>query len=735
METQNSEIIQPDQERVQIDESLIEQEPETLSHYWHLGLAYLGQGQEDAAQEVWLAGLTQGLLNGEPDALTELIELLVGEAQQLEQQRATQWAWQIRQHIQALAPEEINNILHLIELEICLNYFISEHLEEWQIIPLLETIKPEVQARLEQTQLLKIILALLQFPTAIVVDFLSVSLPYLIEIEQGINAVMEFANQMAYDQLMPTYAADIAQVCLQFSPNNVYILNELINYYQRNRQSQSLIDTAWQLYHSLESDHNYSTALQSYFLSRVLTVLLRGSSWLAIAPILERFQSVLNQLLDSPKIILENYLIDRFWGVGYPLFYLWDQPAQNRLFLNRIAQIFQENIQARTTFPLTQTTPIRAVQKVLKIGYIAHTLYQHSVGWLSRWLFHYHDQHNFQLYFYLLGQPEDDLTKTWVKPNAHGYYHFTRDPQAIAAQIQADNIDILVDLDSLTNNLTAQVLALKVAPIQVTWLGLDASGLPAIDYFIADKFVLPKNAQTDYREKLWLLPQTYIAVDGFEIGNPTLSREKLGLNPDTIIYLSVQNKLKCHPDILRQQLRIIQAVPNSIFLIKGGGDNDNIRQLIDVIALEVGLETQRIQFLPSDPDELTHRANLAIADVVLDTYPYNGATTTLETLWMEIPLVTKVGEQFAARNSYDFLMQVGIQEGIAWSDQEYIDWGIRLGQDVALRATIKSKLQIAKQHSPLWNAQQFTQAMEKAYQQMWQIYCESDLDLMPFKNP
>jgi predicted O-linked N-acetylglucosamine transferase (SPINDLY family) len=197
----------------------------------------------------------------------------------------------------------------------------------------------------------------------------------------------------------------------------------------------------------------------------------------------------------------------------------------------------------------------------------------------------------------------------------------------------------------------------------------------------------------------------------------------------------VQNKLKCHPDILRQQLRIIQAVPNSIFLIKGGGDNENIRQLLDVIALEVGLETQQIQFLPSDPDELTHRANLAIADVVLDTYPYNGATTTLETLWMEIPLVTKVGEQFAARNSYDFLMQVGIQEGIAWSDQEYIDWGIRLGQDVALRAMIKSKLQIAKQYSPLWNAKKFTQVMEKAYQQMWQIYCESDLDLMPFKNP
>ena len=348
---------------MQTDESLIEQEPETLSHYWHLGLAYLWQGREDAAQEVWLAGLTQGLLNPEQDGLTALIELLAGEAQQQEKQGATQWAWQIRQQIQALTPEEINNILHLIDLEIRLNYFRPEHLEDWQIIPLLETIKPEVQAKLEQSQLLKIILAILQFPTAIAVDFLAVSLPHLVEIEQGINAVMEFANQMAYDQLLPTYAVDMAQVCLQFSPNNVYILNELINYYQRNRQSQSLMDTAWQLYRSLEQENNYSISLQCYFLSRVLIVLLRGSSWLAIAPILERFESILNQLLTQPKIILENYLIDRFWGVGYPLFYLRDQPAQNRLFLNKIAQIFQDNIQARTTFPLTKTTTVRASQK------------------------------------------------------------------------------------------------------------------------------------------------------------------------------------------------------------------------------------------------------------------------------------------------------------------------------------------------------------------------------------
>ena len=107
---------------------------------------------------------------------------------------------------------------------------------------------------------------------------------------------------------------------------------------------------------------------------------------------------------------------------------------------------------------------------------------------------------------------------------------------------------------------------------------------------------------------------------------------------------------------------------------------------------------------------------------MLDTYPYNGATTTLETLWMETPLVTRVGEQFAARNSYTFMINAGITEGIAWSDEEYIEWGIKLGTDENLRKEVSWKLKQSKKTSPLWNGKQFTREMEKAYQQMWEIY-------------
>jgi hypothetical protein len=146
------------------------------------------------------------------------------------------------------------------------------------------------------------------------------------------------------------------------------------------------------------------------------------------------------------------------------------------------------------------------------------------------------------------------------------------------------------------------------------------------------------------------------------------------------------------------------------------------------IAEQEGVSVERLRFLPQVGSEAEHRANLGIADIVLDTYPYNGATTTMETLWMCIPMVTRVGQQFAARNSYTMMTNAGITEGIAWTDDEYVEWGIRLGTDENLRKQIFWKLKESRKIAPLWNAKQFTKDMEDAYQQMWNIYLEQNND-------
>jgi predicted O-linked N-acetylglucosamine transferase (SPINDLY family) len=170
---------------------------------------------------------------------------------------------------------------------------------------------------------------------------------------------------------------------------------------------------------------------------------------------------------------------------------------------------------------------------------------------------------------------------------------------------------------------------------------------------------------------------------------------------------------------------IVKEVPNSYLLIKGWGEQEPLEKFFIQMAEEQGLDGNRLRFLPGVALEETHRANLGVADVVLDTYPYNGATTTMETLWMCIPLVTRVGQQFASRNSYTMIMNAGVTEGIAWTDEEYVEWGIRLGKDSVLRQQISWKLRQSRQTAPLWNAKQFTREMEKAYEQMWQRYLDS----------
>ena len=414
--------------------------------------------------------------------------------------------------------------------------------------------------------------------------------------------------------------------------------------------------------------------------------------------------------------------------------YLRDSLAQNRQTQNRLMQVCQASIHSyareradRYQQGIAARRQTRNVTKPLRIGYVSHCLKRHSVGWLSRWLFEHHDRDRFEIYafFWNAESGVQDELQHWFVQHVDQARFLARNSGEIADRIFEDEIDLLIDLDSITADILCEVLALKPAPIQATWLGWDASGIPAIDYFIADPYVLPETADAHYSEKIWRLPQTYIAVDGFEIGVPSLRREQLNIPPDAIIYWSGQASYKRHPVTVQAQLQILKAVPNSYLLIKGLTDEASIQRYFTEMAIAIGVDPARLRFLPDVALEAVHRANLEIADVVLDTYPYNGATTTLETLWVGVPIVTRVGEHFSSRNSYTMMINAGITEGIAWSEAEYVDWGIRFGIDPTLRQQVTWKLRQSRQTAPLWNAKQFTRHMETAYEQMWQHYWQS----------
>ena len=460
-----------------------------------------------------------------------------------------------------------------------------------------------------------------------------------------------------------------------------------------------------------------------------------GSYWEEACLCLKQQVLISKQLITEQPTYLDTSAIARLFISLFFLPYIYDNPRNNHLIQNDISSLCQANLikhhlksQEKQNHLLSlRKQNINRDKKFINVGYISHCLKQHSVGWLCRWIFQHHDPQKFKIHAYFLYDADriEEFTKNHFVDKSHKFYKFGLDNNQVWEQIQKDDIDILIDLDSLTLDYSCQLMSIKSAPVQVTWLGWDASGLPSIDYFIADPYVLPESAQDYYSETIWRLPQTYIAVDGFEIGVPDLRREHLNIPSDAIVYLMNQKGYKRHLEHLRLQMRIIKEVANSYLLIKGDADPEASKEFFEHIAEEEGVNFSQLRFLPNAPSEPIHRANLAIADVVLDTYPYNGATTTLETLWMCIPVVTRVGQQFAARNSYTMMMNAGITEGIAWNEDEYVEWGVRLGKDEKLRQQIAWKLRQSRHTAPLWNAKQFTRDMEAAYQQMWQRYLDS----------
>jgi predicted O-linked N-acetylglucosamine transferase (SPINDLY family) len=717
-------------------EKAIEAEPDTKSYYWHLGLMLLLQEQEAEAQTTWLLGMAEG----EPEQVDlwtgELIQVLETEAERQREIGNYLPAWAIHQHIREINPTDINNLLHLIGLSILLETYTGEELTDLGVIEMLGS-EPQIEVDFDLLmQLLKSILTYAPLhPLSL--EFAEVCIKYVREPLIFLEVVIAAAVDIGYIRRVPQIGISLLETCRRLDVekfgktiNQLAILPHLASFYQNLGQYDEGIRIA-KLCHSLSEDLPDKAFANHKVLRGLMSA---GGYWEEVGSFMQEHESVLELLVkEALPIATHPARVQNLFSSTFFFPYFEDRAHRNRKIHNQLAELCQVYLQTKNREKveqyrdghLSRKNKKEVQRKRLKIGYISHCLLRHSVGWLARWLLQCHDREKFEIHGYFVGYRQtSEPLQEWYVETVDKAYKAAFSYEEIAEQIYQDEIDILIDLDSITLDMTCAVMALKPAPIQVTWLGWDASGLPAIDYFIADPYVLPESAQDYYNEKIWRLPHTYIAVGGFELGLPTLRRDQLDIPIDAVVYLSSQKSYKRHPRTIRLQMKIIKEVPNSYFLIKGSGDEESIKNFFNQLAEEEGVGCDRLRFLPEVSQEQVHRANLDIADVVLDTYPYNGATTTLETLWMGIPLVTRVGDQFAARNSYTMMMNVGVTEGIAWTDEEYVEWGIRLGKDPVLREKISWKLRKSRQTSPLWNAEKFTHEMENAYEQMWQRYIE-----------
>lgn len=713
---------------IQEYEQNITENPQEVTNYWYLGLALLLAGREEEAQIAWMTPLLEFGEEESEQWLLQLTEILLNAAQQQETDSQSQLAWVIRQHIREFVPGDINNLLKIIELNIDLK------IEDWettinQLIAIIsELIEPPV---FDEKLLVPVIEKLLRpnpvDPPPLIDKLVEAFIPYLINSETIIQLLIDKADAYShfFDYQMSLYFAKIAY---HLRPNNLVCLGKIIFSLQSLSGSYHKESIDWANKYLEIAQEPIDEILGNHFL---LTGFLKSLDYPEQAvQIYQQYKQLLSDLVNNQT---ESKSLIDILAIGAFFLYMEDNPHENRLIRNRLAALCQKMMwkefpEKINIYQQRFNTPRPALsERPLRIGYVSECFISHSVGYLAWWLLKYHNRQEFDIHLYSLKNRIYDSQQQAYQNEFGDHFHQLCPPiVTIADKINEDEIDILVDLDSLTSYGICAILALKPAPIQVSWLGYDATGFPTVDYFIADNYVLPASAQDDYTEKIWRLPQNYIGIDGFTVGTPTISRESLDIPNDGIIYFSSQTGLKRNPDNIRLQMQIIKQVPNSYFLLKSFRSNhEDLQNFIAPLAEAEGVDFKQLRFLPSAPTDMEHRANLAIADIVLDTYPYNGATTTLETLWMGVPIVTRVGEQFAARNSYTMMMNAGITEGIAWSDEEYVEWGVKLGKDEKLRQEIVWKLRKSRQTSPLWNGKKFAREMENAYLQMWQRYIDS----------
>ncbi|HLH94782.1 MAG TPA: tetratricopeptide repeat protein [Xanthobacteraceae bacterium] len=401
----------------------------------------------------------------------------------------------------------------------------------------------------------------------------------------------------------------------------------------------------------------------------------------------------------------------------------YDQ-AVNSSFLydaHREVQRFSDNLPRFTTFANT-----RDPERRLRVGYVSADFRIHSVGYFLSGVFRGHDPAAVETYCYSGGAEEDELTSFFKSKSAAWRPTAGIADDDLAAAMRSDGIDILVDLSGHTGGNRLAVFARRSAPIQVTWLGYpDTTGLSAVDFRLTDAIVDPPGpADSLSSERLVRLPggfNCYTAPDGAPDVAPLPAIER-----GFITFGSFNNLAKINADVLDLWAAVLKQVQGSRLILKHRWlafpeMRARMRRLLE----QRGIAGDRVELLGKLKSTADHLAAYGSVDIALDTFPYNGATTTCEALWMGVPVVTLGGDRHSARMGASLLARAGLEHLVASTPQAYVDVATRLAADLSALASLRADLRGRVAASPLCDSVKFCRQLEAAYRTMWREWCRS----------
>lgn len=283
--------------------------------------------------------------------------------------------------------------------------------------------------------------------------------------------------------------------------------------------------------------------------------------------------------------------------------------------------------------------------------------------------------------------------------------------------IRAEGIDILVDLKGHTGRSRSRLMNMPIAPVHVQWLGFPGSCVNVdCDYVIGDPIVLPDSSKPHYHEKFCRLPESYQPNDPVHRVLPeALSREEAGLPAGRFVFAAFNSQRKNSPECVALWARVLRASPEALFWLMVDGERARAATLSQFEKL--GVAPDRILFAPKMAYP-RHMARVQAADLVLDSFPYNGHTTTSDMLWAGLPVLTKRGTNFASRVSESLLNAIGLPELVARDDEDFVALAGALSRDPQRIAALEARIVENRSVAPLFNAERFCRHLETAFAMM-----------------
>jgi len=365
-----------------------------------------------------------------------------------------------------------------------------------------------------------------------------------------------------------------------------------------------------------------------------------------------------------------------------------------------------------------------SLERRLRIGYVSSEFRQHSVAYFIEPILAHHDHERFEIFCYSNNPIEDNATERVKSHTDHWRCIAGFSDERTTQQIRADQIDILIDLNGHSGSNCLLVFARKPAPIQVTWLGYpNTTGLSAMNYRLTDQFADPPGMTEHlHSEKLVRLPECFSCYkappDAPEVSELP-AREK-----GYVTFGSFNNMAKITPEVIAIWARILRAVPGSRLIIKNPALGGNTtQQTIQKAFTELGVAPERLDLLGHDPSRKAHLERYWSIDIGLDTFPYNGTTTTCEALWMGVPVVTLAGRTHAGRVGVSLMSNLKLTEFISRTPEDYITTAARLASNREHLEALRKELRSCMAVSSLMDGQRFTKNLEQAYRVMWQDWC------------